>query len=129
MRKIYTYYNGSECPVNKFLSKANKKVVNKFWFCIEYIRTTKNCLCEPYVKHFSLEKYSMLYELRIKIAGEMVRIIFYENEGNIYLLYAFYKRDSKDTQKALEAALKILCQIKDKDGEVMKEYREELVAV
>lgn len=126
MRKIYTYYNGSECPVNKFLSKANKKVINKFWFCIEYIRTTNNCLCEPYVKHFSLEKYSMLYELRIKIAGEIVRIIFYENDGDIYLLHAFYKRDSKDTQKALEVALKILCRIKDNSGEILKEYREEL---
>ena len=48
----------------------------------------------------------------------MVRVIFYERNGEIILLHAFYKRDRKDTEKALEVALKILNSITDENGDV-----------
>lgn len=38
----------------------------------------------------------------------MVRIIYYEIDNNVILLYAFVKRDKRDTERALEYALKLI---------------------
>ena len=43
----------------------------------------------------------------MKVSGNMVRVLFAKQDADIVLLYAFYKRSSKDTEKALEAAFKI----------------------
>ena len=126
MRKVYTYYNGTACPVNAFIKETDKKIKKKLMFCIDFIKDEKNCFCEPHVKHFVIEKYSRLFELRAKAATTMVRIIFYEHNGAIYLLYAFYKRDRKDTERALETGLRILENITDKNGDVIENYREEM---
>lgn len=127
MRKVYTYFDGEESQVNNFLRKADEKIRNKFIFCIEYVRDNKNCFGEPYVKHFSGGKFSRLYEVRIMAIGKMVRVIFYVHNGNITLLYAFYKRTYKDTKNALVAALKILDKITDSEGAVMEKHRKELI--
>ncbi len=109
MRKGYIYAEpGGEIPVVNFLNNSNKKLRNKFRFILEMLLEDKNCICEPYVKHFSLEKYKMLYEIRFKANGEMVRVIFCEVNSNIVLLHAFKKRNKRDTEQALECALKIL---------------------
>lgn len=71
-------------------------------------RTPFGLLVEPHVKHFSLEKYRELYELRAK-GKDMVRIIFTRLPGEkILLLYPFTKKQSRDTEKALESARKLL---------------------
>jgi len=127
MRKIYTYETDGACPVGHFFENTNSKIVNKFKYQIKYIKDEKNVYSEPHVKHFSIEKYRRLYELRIKTAGVMVRVIFYEHNGEIILLHAFYKRDRKDTEKALEAALKILNSITDENGDVKDECKRELI--
>lgn len=85
-----------------------------------------NAFTEPHVKHFTIEKYRRLYELRVKAAGTMVRVIFYEKDGEVLLLYAFYKRDRKDTEKALETSLKILNSISDEKGDIDSSYKREL---
>ena len=36
-----------------------------------------------------------------------MRLIFSERDDNIVLLHAFYKHDKRDTEKALENALKV----------------------
>ena len=64
-------------------------------------------LREPHVKHFIIERYRMFYEFRIKVSKKIVRIIFCERDDNIVLLHAFYKHDKRDTEKALENALKV----------------------
>ena len=56
----------------------------------------------------------------------MVRVIFYDKDGEVLLLYAFYKRDRKDTEKALEASLKILNSISDENGDIDSSYKREL---
>ena len=108
LRKVFMYCTEDKrVLIKEFLSTANKKVQKKFDFMLKYIKT-EDVLCEPYVKHFSIEKYKMLYELRLKAAGSMVRIIYFVAGENIILLHAFYKRDRKDTEHALEYALKLL---------------------
>lgn len=111
MRKVYIYDAG-ESQVKKFFSKADIKIQNKLRFQIEYIKDVRNSFTEPHIKHFTIDRYKELYELRIKAAGTMVRVIFYENDGDILLLYAFYKHDKRDTQKALDTAIKILSSYK-----------------
>lgn len=75
---------------------------------LNFVKDERNMLCEPYVKHFSIDKYKMLYELRIRANGTMVRVIYCKAEENIILLHAFFKKSRRDTENALEYALKIL---------------------
>lgn len=127
MRRIYTYEKNGICPIDDFFRKANDKIKRKLLFQLEYIKDEHNVFAEPYVKHFSIEKYRQLYELRIKAAGTMVRVIFYEQNNEIILLYAFYKRDRKDTEKALETGLKILHSLLEEDGTINQGYRKEMI--
>ena len=109
MRKIYVYRNDDgEVPVLRFIESTHKKIRNKFDFMLHFVKDERNMLCEPYVKHFSIDKYKMLYELRIRANGTMVRVIYYKAEENIILLHAFFKKSRRDTENALEYALKIL---------------------
>lgn len=127
MRKLYAYKKENACPVQKFIDNLNGKIKAKFMFQLSYIMDERNSFVEPYVKHFSMERYRQMYEIRVKAAERMMRIIFYEKNGEIILLHAFYKYDRKDTEKALETAHKILENITDKNGNVIEEYRKELV--
>ena len=111
MRKVYIY-DAVESQVEKFFSKADIKIQKKLRFQMEYIKDVRNSFTEPHIKHFTIDRYKELYELRIKAAGTMVRVIFYEDDGDILLLYAFYKHDKRDTQKALDTAIKILSSYK-----------------
>ena len=117
LRKIYAYCNqNGVCPVNDLIKNAGKKFVKKYCFLLKYIQSEKECLCEPYVKHFSIEKYQSLYELRLRNNGTMIRIIFYLSEkSEVVLLHAFFKKEKRDTEKALETALKILNSIDRQD--------------
>lgn len=114
MRKIYVYRNDSgEVPVLRFIESTHKKIRSKFDFMLQFVKDERNMLCEPYVKHFSIDKYKMLYELRIRANGTMVRVIYYKAEENIILLHAFFKKSRRDTENALEYALKILSSFDD----------------
>ena len=109
MRKIYIYDGiDGKNQIQNFLRHANPKIKKKFEFILRIIADENNLLKEPYVKHFSIEKYKRLYELRLKAAGTMVRIIFYNIEENIIFLHAFVKKDKRDTEQALEYALKLI---------------------
>ena len=78
MRKIYIYKNdAAKGQVDALINASNIKIRKKFDFILKYIADERNQFKEPYVKHFSIEKYKRLYELRLKAAGTMVRIIFY----------------------------------------------------
>lgn len=126
MRKVYAYWNGSQCPVNEFFKKADEKIRKKFRFQLEYITDEKNPFCEPYVKHFSMDKYKELYEFRIKAANTMVRILFYEYHQEILLLHAVYKWGKHDIEKALEHALQLLGSVREENGEIREECKGEL---
>lgn len=108
MRNIYINKSENESQVKSFFEKADKKLQSKFNSILCYISNKKNPLCEPYVKHISIGKYRELYEIRMKVAGNMVRVLFVKQGEDIVLLYAFYKKSGKDTEKALEVAFKIL---------------------
>ena len=126
MRKIYAYTKDNRSSVEEFIKATNDKIKEKLIFQLSYIRDESNPFCEPYVKHFSMERYRKMYELRLKAAETMIRIIFYEHDGEIVFLHAFHKRDRKDTDRGLESALKILESIVDKNGKIPKENKKVL---
>ena len=84
--------------------------------------TPRAALKEPHFKHFSLERYRGLYELRER-GRVMVRIIFtLLPDGSALLLYAFVKRRGRDTMRALERALQVLAAFREHP-----EYAAELI--
>ena len=110
VREIY-YLNipGSKNLLEDFLDNINIKVKKKLIFLFRYVMNKDNALCEPYIKHFSVERYRHLYEMRLKADGSMVRFLFFfKSEDELVILNAFYKRDKKDTEQALDYALKLL---------------------
>ncbi len=127
MRNIYTYFDGTASPVEVFFRQAAPKIQSKLVFQMRLLADERTPFCEPHIKHFSIEKYKRLYEMRLRSAGTMVRVIFYEHAGEVVLLHAFYKRGKKDTERALEYALKVLYAISDGNGVVAESFRKELV--
>ncbi|MDE6996981.1 MAG: type II toxin-antitoxin system RelE/ParE family toxin [Oscillospiraceae bacterium] len=76
-------------------------------------RMPPSILREPHYKHFTLERYRSLYEVRAK-GGIAVRVIFtILPEGRILLLCGFVKKQSRDTMRALEQSLRILSELRD----------------
>ena len=116
---------GAKGQVDTFIKTSNIKIRKKFDFILRYIADERNQFKEPYVKHFSIEKYKRLYELRLKAAGSMVRIIFYNIDENVILLNAFIKRDKRDTEQALEHALKLIEHL-DRVAETPVDYLSEV---
>ncbi len=102
MRKIYACDN-----VLNYFENANQKIKDKLKFVLSYIADEKHPLCEPYIKHISIGKYSLFYELRIKVAKEIIRVIFHIADNDIVLLYTFCKNDRRDTNKHLESAYRL----------------------
>ena len=88
MRNIYIYKNGNESQVECFFENADVKLQNKFKSILAYISNEKNPLCEPHVKHISIGRYRELYEIRMKVSGNMVRVLFVKQDEDIMLLYA-----------------------------------------
>ena len=85
-------------------------------------RTPLPELKEPHYKHFSIEKYQSLYELREK-GRVVVRIIFTPcPNGDYLLLHAFVKRQKRDTEKALEHSRRLLASLWD-HPECVVEYK------
>ena len=98
---------GAKGQVDTFIKTSNIKIRKKFDFILRYIADERNQFKEPYVKHFSIEKYKRLYELRLKAAGTMVRIIFYNIDENVILLNAFIKRDKAEYKAGQQMRLNV----------------------
>ena len=114
MRTIKTYVPpGEPGPLLEFLPALNEKLRGKLLRQIFRLSQIRLCdLKEPHFKHFVLEKYDQLYELREK-NKVLARIIFTIRGGDIILLAPFIKRQPRDTMKALEQSLRMLADIRD----------------
>lgn len=114
MRTIKTYVPpGQPGPLLEFLPALDEKLRHKLLRQIMRLSQIHLCdLKEPHFKHFVLEKYNQLYELREK-NKVLARIIFTIRDGDIILLAPFIKRQPRDTMKALEQSLRMLSDIQD----------------
>ncbi len=92
MRKIY-YYQPEEksAPFLDFMDSLDSKARRKIIYALRCMAINQGKFSEPQVKHFSIERYKRLYELREK-ARVLLRIIFVTDAaGNIVLLHPFVK--------------------------------------
>ncbi len=105
---------GSESQIEAFIEGLEPKLRNKLVLQIFRLsRTPLAGLKEPHYKHFSIEKYRDFYELREK-SRIVIRLIFtVRPDGEVLLLHAFVKRQSRDTMRALERSLKLLSLLRD----------------
>lgn len=113
MRAIKVYVPpGEPGPFAEFLDTLEERLQQKLLRQIFRLAQVPLCdLKEPHFKHFVLEKYSHLYEVREK-GKILVRVIFTIQDGDIILLEPFVKRQPRDTMKALEHSLRILADIR-----------------
>ena len=100
---------GEVSQVEAFIEDLHPRLREKLvWQIFRLSRTPPAGLKEPHYKHFSIEKYQSFYELIV------IRIIFTVlPSGEVLLLYAFQKRQSRDTMRALEQSLKLLSLLQD----------------
>lgn len=74
----------------------------------------RDTLGRPQVKHFQMDRYRCLYELRDKYQNQLIRIIFaHTSSDNVVLLEAFIKDHKRKTDVALDAALEKLRRIEN----------------
>ena len=90
------------------LDESNSKV---HCFFALLLQSPAAVMREPYVKHFCIERYQALYELRAK-SKNLVRIIFtLTDDGDILFLTPFIKRRRRNTMQALDRSLDCLTHI------------------
>ncbi|MEY8231917.1 type II toxin-antitoxin system RelE/ParE family toxin [Oscillospiraceae bacterium 50-16] len=101
-------------PLHSFLDNLEEKQRQKIFSLFALLlQVPEVAMQEPYVKHFGIERYQSLYELRAK-SKNMIRIIFTRMEnGDILFLAPFIKRRQRDTEKALEHSLRLLALLWD----------------
>lgn len=119
--KVYTPPERA-APVARFIDSLEPRLREKLIRqLIELPRTPRSALREPHFKHFTLERYRELYELRER-GKVLVRVIFtIQADGGILLLHGFVKRQSRDTMQALEQSLDILARLRERP-ELAVEY-------
>ena len=113
MRKIKTYRPPKEeAPIVLFLNSLEPRLAEKIIFQIYRAATLHPSeMKEPHIKHFVLERYREFYEIRGK-SKILIRIIFTIRDGDIILLVPFIKRQKRDSEKALEQAVRTLADIR-----------------
>ena len=115
MKDVFVYQPpGGSAQVALFIAGLDTKLREKLLRqIIPLPRMPPSILREPHYKHFTLERYRSLYEVRAK-NGVAVRVIFtILPEGRVLLLYGFSKRQSRDTIRALDQSLRILAAFRE----------------
>ena len=110
MKVLYVVPDKESPPLLTFLQMLEPKLQQKLFG--QFLMLSKPPLPrEPLVKHFTIEKYSRLYELRAK-SKVMVRIIFtILDNDDILFLTPFIKKHKRNTMQALDSSLKLLAQV------------------
>lgn len=114
MKGVQIYQPPSRtAPIHKFLDSLEPKFREKLIWRIFWLSgTPRASLREPHYKHFGLERYNGLYEVRER-GKVLVRIIFTYSGNDVLLLNAFIKRKPRDTMQALEQSLRILAELQE----------------
>lgn len=122
MKNLYVYRKVDEADVKQFLFALPDKQRDKFIRQIAMLILPGNILGRPQVKHFQMDRYRCLYEIRDKYQNTLVRIIFaYVADGSVVLLEAFIKDHKRKTDMALAAALEKLRQITNDPAQFLLE--------
>ena len=121
VKKIHIYKppNGP-APFLDFMASLDEKARGKLEYALKSMALRQGRIAEPMVKHFSIERFRKLYELREK-ARVLLRVVFvFDSSGNIILLQPFVKRNKRDTFQALEVSLTMLADIGSRTDALME---------
>ena len=100
MRRIITYGGYFEA----FIEKLPKDVVRKIDYGLVLLKT-QNRIPVKHIKHLG----NGLFELRTEWEGNIYRIFFIFDEGNIVVLFnGFQKKGQKTPQKEIDKAKRIM---------------------
>lgn len=123
MKKIYLYTApDGTVPFLRFLAITDEKMRSKLLYALKCLVLFPDRMTEPYVKHFSIERYKNLYELRERIRILVRIILTFDKDGNIIILHPFVKKHDRNTVQALESSLRMLNQI-DSQTASLTEYQ------
>ena len=88
MKNIYLYKSpDGRMPFLEFMSALDEKARKKLEYALKSMEISQGRLTEPQIKHFSIERYRRLYEVREK-ARVLLRVIFaFDSDGNVILLH------------------------------------------
>jgi phage-related protein len=90
---------------SEFFNRQRIKVKEKISWTIDLIENHER-IPEIYLKH--LEGTDGLYEIRVQIGNDEIRIFCFFDEGQLVILAnGFYKKSQKTPKKEIEKALKI----------------------
>lgn len=99
MRRIYTYGGYFE----NFIAKLPKSVVRKIDYGLTLLKTIDR-LPAKYIKHIE----DGIFELRIESGGNIYRVFFIFDRGDIVVLFnGFQKKTQKTPRAEIEKAKKI----------------------
>lgn len=99
MRRIYTYGGYFE----NFIAKLPESVVRKIDYGLTLLKTIDR-LSSKYVKHIE----DGIFELRIESSGNIYRVFFIFDKGDIVVLFnGFQKKTQKTPRTEIEKAKKI----------------------
>jgi len=99
-RKILAYKN----YFKDFINSLTEIEARKIFYVIDMLKTQER-LSQKFVKHIG----EGLYELRSECNGNIFRVFFIFDEGNIILLFnGFQKKTQKIPQKEIEQAKKLI---------------------
>ena len=98
-RKILTFGGFFE----EFYDSLEKRVQKKIDYALEVLKTEER-VSVKFVKHIK----DGVYELRVEIDGNIYRVFFIFDNGNIVVLFnGFQKKSQKTPTNEIEKALKI----------------------
>ena len=106
MENIILFFEkeNGESPVFEFLCELPVKHRAKAYWEIELLKNHGKKLKEPCVKKVSGDKYEDLWELRIKFASDISRIIYFIPIENTFIfLHGFEKKQIRFRQKSLKS--------------------------
>ncbi len=106
MNKILFYEKANgEAPLEDFIQSLPDKFKTKVYWSIELLREFGTQLKEPYVKPVKGKENHGLWELRIRFAGDISRILYFvQSEDGFILLHGFIKKTDKIPASELETA-------------------------
>lgn len=106
MKKLYLYRDAGSIPVDQFLrALPESQRIHLLWQIAKLLLPPDAAGKAP-VKHFQMERYRGLYEIRDKLQDTLTRIIFtYSASGDVILLEAFIKTHKRTTEAGLASAL------------------------
>jgi phage-related protein len=92
-------------PAIEFIDTVNKKMKAKIYRTVDLLEKYGPFLPLPHSKKLSGHN---LYELRVKVASDIVRLFYFHDKGKIFVITSGYvKKTNKTSMREINFALKL----------------------